>query len=346
MISIVLVLHLCCNGKVHTYMRRSHFDVLVIGTPCVDIVFGGMPHWPTLGKEMYVGKFAISVGAVFNTAATLSRLGMRVALLCELGNDFFSRFILEEMEKAGISRELVIIQDRPQFSVSVCLAHEGERGFVSYSNMESGIIAQMVERGGSDAEAQFERDILARQPRQLLANYTFDNVFAYARPLALPLLDMLVERSVTLFLDAGWNPQELTDPLMLQAIRRGHYFMPNQLEATCITGEETPEEAVCALSALSPTAIVKMGEHGVVACQHGQLTHCPAYPIEEVVDTTGAGDAFNGGFIYGIHKGYSLLDALRCGTICGSLSATALTGTAAIPTADELERLRQHNSNL
>lgn len=322
-------------------MHGSHFDVLVIGTPCVDIVFGGMPHWPTLGKEMYVGKFAVSVGAVFNTAATLSRLGMRVALLCELGNDFFSRFMLEEMEKAGISRELVMIHNRPQFSVSVCLAHEGERGFISYSNMEGGIIAQMVETAASDAERQLEQDILAQKPRQLLANYTFDSVFAYARPAALPLLDMLAERDSSIFLDAGWNPQELTDPLMLNAIRRSHYFMPNQLEATCITGEESPEQAACTLAVLSPTVIVKMGERGVVACQQGHLTHCPAYPIEEAVDTTGAGDAFNGGFIYGILKGYALAEALRCGTICGGLSATALTGTAAVPTADELERLRQ-----
>jgi len=322
-------------------MHGSHFDVLVIGTPCVDIIFGGMPHWPTLGKEMYVGKFAVSVGAVFNTAATLSRLGMRVALLCELGNDFFSRFILEEMEKAGISRELVIVQERPQFSVSVCLAHEGERGFVSYSNMESSLVAHMAETAESDAEQQFERDILAQKPRQLLASYTFDGVFAYARPAAVPLLNMLAERDCAIFLDAGWNPQELTDPHMLNAIRRGHYFMPNQLEATCITGDDRPEAAVCTLAELSPTVIVKMGERGVVACQQGQLTHCPAYPTEDVVDTTGAGDAFNGGFIYGILKGYSLADALRCGTICGSLSATALTGTAAVPTADELERLRQ-----
>lgn len=322
-------------------MHTSHFDVLVIGNPCVDIVFGGMPHWPALGKEIYVGKFAVSVGSVFNTAATLSRLGMHVALLCELGNDFFSRFILEEMEKAGISRELVMLRNRPQFSVSVCLAHEGERGFVSYSNMAGGIIAQVVETAGSDAEQQLEHAILAQKPRQLLANYTFDSVFAYARPAALPLLDMLKERDITLFLDAGWNPQELTDPLMLTAIGRSHYFMPNQLEATCITGDETPEQAACTLSALSSTVIVKMGERGVVACQHGQLTHCSAYPIGEVVDTTGAGDAFNGGFIYGLLKGYSLADALRCGTICGSLSATALTGTAAVPTADELERLRQ-----
>jgi sugar/nucleoside kinase (ribokinase family) len=83
-----------------------------------------------------------------------------------------------------------------------------------------------------------------------------------------------------------------------------------------------------------------MGAQGVVACRQGQLTYCPALPIKEVVDTTGAGDAFNAGFIYGTLKGYSFTDALRCGTICGGLSTTALTGTAAVPTADELEQLR------
>lgn len=322
----------------------SRYDVLVIGTPCVDIVFGDLPHWPMLGKEMYVGKFAVSVGAVFNTAATLARLGMRVALLCELGNDFFSRFILEEMEKAGISRELVLLQEHPLFSISVCLAHEGERGFVSYTNMEKGLITRIVGTPEGDGEQRLVEDMLARHPRQLLAQCAFDSVFMYAFPAALSLLDILAERAVPIFLDAGWNPRELTDPLMLEAIGHGNYFMPNLAEAACITGEEQPENAVRALARLLPTAMIKMGARGVLACQQGELTHCPAYSIPAVVDTTGAGDAFNGGFIYGILKGYSLAEALRCGTICGSLSTTALTGTAAVPTGDELERLRQHKN--
>ncbi|HEV2656718.1 MAG TPA: PfkB family carbohydrate kinase, partial [Ktedonobacteraceae bacterium] len=108
-----------------------------------------------------------------------------------------------------------------------------------------------------------------------------------------------------------------------------------------ITGAATPEEAACLLASNVPTVVVTVGPRGALACRQGQLTRCPAHPLhKEVVDTTGAGDAFDGGFIYGILKGYPLLDALRCGTICGSLSTTALTGTAAVPTAGELERLR------
>src|SRR2546423_9245238 len=94
-----------------------------------------MPHWPKLGQEMYVSDFAIGAGSIFNTAAVLSRLGLRVGLLTEVGNDFFSRYILEEIEKAGIARDLITIHDVPMQSVSICLAHEGERGFVSYADM-------------------------------------------------------------------------------------------------------------------------------------------------------------------------------------------------------------------
>jgi sugar/nucleoside kinase (ribokinase family) len=83
-----------------------------------------------------------------------------------------------------------------------------------------------------------------------------------------------------------------------------------------------------------------MGADGVIACQNDELLRCPAFPVERVVDTTGAGDAFNAGFIYGTLRGYTLLDALRCGTICGSLSTTAMTGTAAVPTAETLEQMR------
>jgi sugar/nucleoside kinase (ribokinase family) len=93
-----------------------------------------MPHWPVLGQEMYVANFAISVGAVFNTAATLARLGMRVGILCELGNDFASRFILEEIEKAGICSDFILMRDYPLRTETVSLAYEGERGFVSYAD--------------------------------------------------------------------------------------------------------------------------------------------------------------------------------------------------------------------
>jgi sugar/nucleoside kinase (ribokinase family) len=322
-------------------VKKSRFDVLVIGSPCVDLVFGGLPHWPVLGQEMYVASFGIGVGAVFNTAATLSRLGLRVALLCELGNDFFSRYILEEIDRVGICRDLIIISDRPTFTVSVCLAYESERGFVSYTSGQRGVVPHMSESPSSNGHLKDESadEPWIHESHQLLAEYDFEAVFMHARPAILPLLDIMNRRGTTVFFDTGWHPQVLSHTLMPAIVKRGHFIMPNQLEATFMTGTQKAEDAACKLAEWAPTAIVKMGANGAIACHHGKFTYCPAFPVKEAVDTTGAGDAFNAGFIYGVLRGYSLPEALRCGTICGGLSITALTGTAAVPTVEELERL-------
>ncbi|QBD83046.1 carbohydrate kinase family protein [Ktedonosporobacter rubrisoli] len=322
-------------------VQRSHLDVLVIGTASVDIVFGGMPHWPKLGQEMYVKEFAVGVGSVFNTASTLSRLGLRVGLMTELGNDFFSRYILEEIDKAGICRDFVTINDFPMRTVSICLAHEGERGFVSY--VDGHTVMHMADSPASGHNIESEEGAKRWKDRwqQQLREYDIDAVFLYVHPYIHPLLDLFVDRDISIFLDAGWHPEELADERLTEVIKRGHVLMPNQMEAMFMTGTQTAEEAALALAQWVPTAIVKAGARGVVACKNGEIAYCPAFPIKEVVDTTGAGDAFDGGFIYGSLKGYSFMEALRCGTICGSLSTTAPTGTAAVPNAQELEECLQ-----
>lgn len=323
-------------------LAQAHFDILVTGSPCVDLVFSGLPHWPILGQEMYVSDFAISVGAIFNTAASLSRLGLRVGLLCELGNDLFSRYMLEEIERAGISRDLIFLRDYPLRAVSVCLPYKGERGFISFADPDrdsagpAGELLPSEQHTGSEATAHgFAQDMLAA-----LEHVSCEAAFLYVYPKMRPVLEILSRRETTIFLDAGWSLNTLTDSCLAELARHGHYFMPNHAEAKLITGKQHPEEAARALAQIGPTAIIKTGANGVIACRNEELVHCPALPVERVVDTTGAGDAFNAGFIYGTFQGYSLLDALRCGTICGSLSTTAMTGTAAVPAAGELERIR------
>lgn len=320
-------------------MTRTHFDVLVTGSPCVDLVFSGLPHWPAPGQEVYVSDFAISAGAIFNTAAALSRLGLHVGLLCELGNDLFSRYMLEEIERAGISTDLLFRRNYPLRSISVCLPYEGERGFISFADAISARLRPAHNTPPApqpaDARDSFAPDMLAALDR-----VRYEAAFLYVYPDMRPVLDILSQRATPIFLDAGWSLNTLTSHGLHDLVRHGHYFLPNQAEASLITGTQNPEEAVRALAQLGPTAVMKLGAAGAIACRQNKLFHCPALPIERVVDTTGAGDAFNAGFIYGTLQGYELPDALRCGTICGSLSTTAMTGTAAVPGAADLERLR------
>jgi sugar/nucleoside kinase (ribokinase family) len=311
-------------------LTRAHFDVLVTGSPCVDLVFSGLPHWPLPGQELYVSDFAINAGAIFNTAAALSRLGLRVGLLCELGNDLFSRYLREEIERAGISGDLLFLRDYPLRAISVCLPYEGERGLISFADA-----VPIHPRPPSAARDGFAPDMLAA-----LQQVRCEAAFLYVYPAMQPALDILHQQATTIFLDAGWSLQTMSTSRLAQLTRHGHYFLPNQAEASLITGKQNPIEAVYALAAFGPTAVIKMGAEGAIACRQNQVFQCPALPIADVVDTTGAGDAFNAGFIYGTLQGYTLPDVLRCATICGSLSTTALTGTAAVPGAAELERIR------
>ncbi len=316
-------------------MTKPYFDVLVIGTPCVDIVFGGLPHWPQLGIDMYCANLSVGVGNTFNAAATLSRLGLRVGLLCGLGNDFFSRYMLEQIDNAAISREFITFHDQPMFSVSVSLPYAGDRGFVSYSNVTYNVAVPCI-GPVSTTHAQLE-DTLVAAMQNLFDRYNFGALLMYAHPDLLPFINIMKASGARLFFDVGCNPQDT-----LAVVRHADFFMPNHVEAAKITGVETAEESARILAEYVPTAIITIGPRGVVACQQGELTYCATHPLEkEVIDTTGAGDAFDGGFIYGILKGYSLSDSLHCGTICGSLSTTALTGTAAVPTVEELESLRR-----
>ena len=191
---------------------RQHFDVLVIGPVTVDIVFGGMPHWPKLGQEMYVNDFAVGVGSIFNTAATLSRLGLRVGLLTEVGNDFFSRYVLEEIDKAGIARDFITVYDLPMRSVSICLAHDGERGFVSYEDMPDDTIIHLL-NSSTAADHPGMQTLHERLGIEYILNtYDIGSAFLYLQSNLQPLLERFAQKEIPIFFDTGWHAENLVDP--------------------------------------------------------------------------------------------------------------------------------------
>src|SRR5437763_351462 len=193
----------------------------------------------------------MSVGAVFNTAATLTRLGMSVALLCEVGSDVFSRLILDEIERADICRDFVVVRDYPLRAVSVSIAHDGERGFVSYADAHAGNVRHSFDVLNGDGQ---EDDALLQSLRTALADCDFDAVFLYANPASIAALEMITQHDRNahrpVFLDAAWYAEILSREHIEAVAGYATYFMPNQLESELITGEQSAEEAVTRLAEL------------------------------------------------------------------------------------------------
>ncbi len=140
-------------------------------------------------------------------------------------------------------------------------------------------------------------------------------------------------------LDTNYNPSEKWlgfDELLSDT----NVFLPNETEAKSLTAAENIDEAAIRPGRKVEAAAIKLGAEGAFGVRQSQKVRVPSIPVN-VVDTVGAGDSFNAGFLYGYLQGWSLQKALRLGIICGGLSTRQAGGVNGQPTLKEaLKRLR------
>jgi sugar/nucleoside kinase (ribokinase family) len=152
-----------------------------------------------------------------------------------------------------------------------------------------------------------------------------------------PGLPRLFERAralgLTISLDTNWDPTG-TWGGVLDLLPLVNVFLPNEAEAKALTAAENADEAATRLQVRVETAAIKLGKEGALGISHGQKVRVPSIPVS-IVDTVGAGDTFDAGFLYGYLNGWPLEKSLRLAAVCGALSTQAAGGTAAQPTLDQ-----------
>jgi sugar/nucleoside kinase (ribokinase family) len=295
------------------------YDVVIAGDVYCDLVFTGLPRLPVLGEELFSADFDMLAGGVFTTAVTLHRLGMSIGLFCHVGNDPFSRFTLEAMEEEGLDTALVQKFDRPMRTLTASMSFAEDRSFVSFADPRP----------------------LEPSPAETLAACRFRHLHVswlgqlWDQP---GLVEVARKQGASISLDCQCCPEVMARPDVSGKLGLVDIFMPNMVEALQITGAEDPEAALRKLAGWTRSAIVKLGSAGVIACREGTRYELAAMPVD-VADTTGAGDAFAGGVMFGMLSGMSFEDAIRAGTICGGLSASARGGATRVPRRAELEEL-------
>jgi ribokinase len=133
---------------------------------------------------------------------------------------------------------------------------------------------------------------------------------------------------LTTSVDCNYDPDERWDSNLMAVLRHSDLFFPNEDEALCITREPTALAAARALAALARIVIVKRGADGAVVVTKETEFTVPPVPAT-LVDTTGAGDSFNAGFLAEFFKGSSLEACAHAAAVAGSRSVQAVGGTAA-----------------
>lgn len=294
------------------------YDVLVIGRPSCDLVFTGLPSWPSVGRETFARDLTVSAGGAFNAVAALQRLTLRPGLVGIIGNDPWSQLCLAAIRSEGVSTDLLLVLDRPLPSVSVCMTHSGDRGFVTYEPP----VEEVWERFVAHALG-----VVARECATYLHCCLTERLPAFATAAR--------ARGMRVLVDCGWNETWLASDHIRSLMPLADVVLANEPEAAVITGEQNPLLALRRLGALAPFVVMKRGAAGSSAVVAGREYHAPTEPVE-VVDATGAGDCFNSGFLYGWHHDLPVEACLRLGNICGGMSVGVPGGYAGAPTEAEL----------
>ena len=297
------------------------YDLVVLGELNVDLILTGdaTPIWGQHEKLVDDAQL-IAGGSSAIFACGAARLGLRTAFVGVTGDDIFGAFMREHLGNAGVTTTHLITDPHIRTGITVHLTRpDGERALLTYLGSIAALRAEQVDPG------------LVAATRYLHAGSYF---LQHALQPGLPALFAQARAAGTVTsLDTNWDPDERWQSGLDAVLEQTDVFLPNAAEAQRITRTPDINQALAALAGRIPLVAIKRGADGAVAARGREQAAASPPPVTPV-DTTGAGDSFDAGFIAGLARGLPLAQVLAVATACGSLSTRAVGGTAAQPTWD------------
>jgi sugar/nucleoside kinase (ribokinase family) len=283
--------------------------ILCAGRIYCDLVFSGLDGGPVPGREVFADRLALRAGGgAYITAAYLSALGCDVGLMGVLPAPPFTVPVTQEMAQNRVVSHCTDPTQGDDPQITVALAHGGDRAFVT---RRCG--AALVLHKGAALPAARHLHI-----GELTTALDHPDLIAAARG-----------QGMTISLDCSWDGRALADSRAAEIIASVDLFLPNGAEMDALQRNGI---------AVAPqvASIVKRGNQGaVVIASDGARQSAPACAAT-VQDTTGAGDAFNAGFLSAWLTGQPLADCLARANCCGALAVARLGGAGHLPDLKDL----------
>jgi sugar/nucleoside kinase (ribokinase family) len=294
-------------------LENSKLDCLVAGDANMDLLLDGVIRLEP-GKEKLAQTMQLMLGGSSAiTAYNLARLGAKVGFAGIVGNDIFGQFLKGKFEEAGVDLQALTVDPGEKTGITVWHSQRGQRAAVTYA----GTIARLK---ASQVAAALNR---ARH-LHVGAYFLLTNLHSGAAG----LFRKAQRAGLTTSLDCNYDPTEQWNSHLKEVLPHTDIFFPNETEALRITRTKTAEKAAIRLSETVRTVAVKMGERGVLMCSQGAAWQIPALPAR-VVDTTGAGDSFNAGFLVKFLAGAGIRESAEAGIAAAARTVAVMGGTAA-----------------
>jgi ribokinase len=300
-------------------------DIVILGVFVADTTYRA-ERQPRIGETILGQSFSLGPGGKgSNQSVACGRLGAEVTFLSKLGKDAFADMAFRMWETEGVTAR--VTQDPDTYTGAAYI-------FVDASTGDNAIIIAPGAGGTiSTADIEAEADLI-RGAR------VFMTQLEQPMDAAVRALEIAREAGVTTIL----NPAPAAE-LPEGTLRLCDYVTPNEPEAEALTGLRVDSEAEAGRAAQrlvelgAGAAVITLGERGVLYHGDGAIEVVPALNAGAVVETTGAGDAFNGGFATALARGDAPLDAVRYGCATAAISVTRPGTAPSMPTREEVEML-------
>jgi ribokinase len=297
-------------------------DLVAIGDVNADLLLQ-VQRFPQIDDEVQVDQYIRTPGGdAANIAVAAAKLGLNSAILGCVGMDEEGRFLSEALQKAGVEAKWLqrTVENKTGLVIGT-VREDGQRNLLTYrgANNQRHISPELHYRI-NHAEFVHISDPLTREVEELAT-----------------ILCQKIKGSITL--DPGSITAERGVESLIPLLSLCNICFLNEYELTFLTGESVPGKAIEIISRYSSGIIVvKRGEKGCLIVDHDQRTEVSGFSVD-VVDTTGAGDAFDAGFLYALHNHYPLYEAARFANAVGALTTRALGAQTSQPTLQEVEKL-------
>ncbi len=292
-------------------------ELLCFGETFDDFVFHGLPHLPRAGEELKTERFLRTVGGgALITACAAERLGTGARVVSALGPRGMERLEIEGVSCRNLRRE----GEDP--ALTVALSTELDRSFVTFE-------------GGNRFVEEGILDVLREEQAR-----HFHGALYPRRPVDWKLLLTDLRRSgATCSWDFGYNPGIVSNPESRAAfeglIGELDLLFLNETEAKLYSGHSELEEAIAFFGGRARTTVVKRGAMGCSWVSEDGAGSSPGVSIE-ACDTTGAGDAFDGGYLHAFLAGHPVEVCARTANRVGALSTRQAGGIDGLPYRQEM----------
>jgi ribokinase len=296
--------------------------IVVVGSANTDFVLS-VPQLPSKGESVLGDQFSIVKGGKgANQAVAAARLGAHVTLIARLGRDSFGNDSLAAYRQEGISTEFIVHDPEINSGVALILVDpQGDNTVSIYPGANGRLTAEDVQAA---SEAIRAADCLLVQ-------------------LEIPLeaVRAAVEIAHNSHVRTILNPAPARK-LPADILKLIDTLTPNETEAAILAGQDPSSTGQYSLPRLAsildvPNLVVTLGSKGACILQNEKPSYISSFPITPV-DTTAAGDAFNGALAVALARGESLPQAVRFANAAGAITATRLGAQPSLPTREELDR--------